>query len=205
MKNVIAITACLKRCSVAISYQGGIFQINEAADAPTNLAFFTQKLIRANNIDLKKIEGIITASGPGSFTGIRTAQSLAKALAFALNVPSASVDYFDVIENMAATKRSANKARLIIIKSEKNQVYFKKIRNECETAGVASYKDVAKEAEADIELIGENIPEVLRRIENPKVAYEEVNDFRNAARLLAFLEKITSVSKISPLYINAAM
>lgn len=200
MKNVIAITACLKRCSIAISYQNQIFQINEYVDAATNLAFLLQNLIKKNAIEIKKIEGIITASGPGSFTGIRTAQSLAKAIAMILPIPSASISYFDVIDHIAAEKNN----RLIIIRSEKNQTYFKKIKNGQEEIGVSSYENVIKKADGCDILFGENIPEIHQLINNSTITYKEIADFRNAKHLLNFSEEINANSKITPLYINAS-
>ncbi len=200
MKNVIAITACLKRCSIAISYQNQIFQINEYVDAATNLAFFLQNLIKKNAIEIKKIEEIITASGPGSFTGIRTAQSLAKAIAMTLKIPSASISYFDVIDHIVAEKNN----RLIIIRSEKNQTYFQKIKNGQEEIGVSSYENVIKKADGCDILVGENIPEIHQLIIDSTITYKEISDFRNAKYLLNFSEGISANSKITPLYINAS-
>lgn len=200
MKNVIAITACLKRCSIAISYQNQIFQINEYVDAATNLAFLLQNLIKKNAIEIKKIEGIITASGPGSFTGIRTAQSLAKAIAMTLKIPSASISYFNVIDHIAAEKNN----RLIIIRSEKNQTYFQKIKNGQEEIGVTAYENVIKKVDGCDILVGENIPEIHQLINNSTITYKEIADFRNAKHLLNFSEEINANSKIIPLYINAS-
>lgn len=202
MKNVIAISACLKRCSVAISYKNQFFQVTEYVDAATNLALLLQNLIRKNDISIKEIEGVITASGPGSFTGIRTAQSLAKALAMTLRIPSASISYFDVIDYIAAEKSSN---RSIIIKSEKNQAYFKKIQNGYEEIGVSSYEQLIKKTEECDFLIGENIPEIHQLINNSTIIYKEIADFRNAKYLLNFSEQINKNSKIIPLYINAAV
>ena len=202
MKNVIAISACLKRCSVAISYKNQLFHVTEYVDAATNLAFLLQNLIRKNGISIKEIEGVITASGPGSFTGIRTAQSLAKALAMSLRIPSTSINYFDVIDYIAEEKKNN---RLIIIKSKKNQAYFKKIQNGYEENGVSSYEQLIKKTEECDFLIGENIPEIYQLINSSRIIYKEIADFRNAKYLLNFSEQINKNSKIIPLYINAAM
>lgn len=195
----MAITACLKRCSIAISYQNQIFQINEYVDAATNLAFLLQNLIKKNAIEIKKIEGIITASGPGSFTGIRTAQSLTKAIAMTLKIPSASISYFDVIDHIAAEKNN----RLIIIKSEKNQTYFQKIKNGQKEIGVTAYENVIKKVDGGDILVGENIPEIHQLINDSTITYKEISDFRNAKYLLNFSEGVSANSKITPLYINA--
>jgi len=183
MRNVLAITACLKRCSIAISYENNVYKINENVDASANLAYLTSKLIKSHNVDLKKIGGIITASGPGSFTGIRVAQSLAKGMALSLKIPSASVDYFDVIDNILS-KKQLN--RIVLIKSEKDQVYFKFIKsdNTPNEIGVSSYENL-------------NLKDDLIVIDDMGL------DFRKAKYLLNFSNLITETSCITPLYINA--
>ncbi len=44
-------------------------------------------LLQQNRVELKAIEVIIVAKGPGSFNGLRVGISTAKGLAFALNIP----------------------------------------------------------------------------------------------------------------------
>jgi tRNA threonylcarbamoyladenosine biosynthesis protein TsaB len=45
------------------------------------------KMFKANKIDRKDISEVIVSKGPGSYTGVRIALSVAKVLSFALNVP----------------------------------------------------------------------------------------------------------------------
>ena len=201
MKNIIAITACLKRCSVAISYDEAIHRINENIDTTTNLAFLLQKLIEDNNLNLRKIDGVITTSGPGSFTGIRTAQSLAKAIALTLKIPSVSINYFDIIEKLTSCK---NENKLITIKADKNQIYFKRIRKNACDIGISSYENIITSANLDTNfaLIGDIIDEILPYVSPYVTEYKKIIDFRDAKYLLNFTDKITNESKIQPLYIN---
>ncbi|MDR2794581.1 MAG: tRNA (adenosine(37)-N6)-threonylcarbamoyltransferase complex dimerization subunit type 1 TsaB, partial [Holosporaceae bacterium] len=120
---LLAVTACLKRCSAAIVRDGIIGEKNLNADASSNFVGIVSDLLRENNIDVKKINGIITASGPGSFTGIRIAQSFTKGMAFSLKIPAVSVDYFDVIDSIYRRQCGDDSARITLIESEKNQLY----------------------------------------------------------------------------------
>lgn len=190
MKNILAVTACLKRCSVAISYDNEIYEVNESVDAASNLVSFADELCESNGIDLHRLDGIVTASGPGSFTGIRVAQSFVKGVALAYNLHSLSVSYFDVIQRMFNQKISK---LAIIIKSEKNEAYYKIVDNG--EIGVVPYEKLSTMFSDGFTVIGESVPELN------DVKFHEVADFRKATNLLSF--EPTCDSCIQPLYINA--
>ncbi len=199
-ENILAVTACLKRCSIAVVYEDSLYEINEDVDAAENLVLLADNLIKANGID--RIDKIITTSGPGSFTGIRTAQSFVKALAFAKKIPAFSVDYFEVLDDLSADLPDLRKT--IVIKSDKNQAYFCKIRSgkREENAGVASYADIAKNIDENECIVGDAISEIC---EYTSVAcYKYIDDFRQAKYLLRFSDDDRKSSIISPLYINAS-
>ncbi len=190
MKNILVVTACLKRCSVAVQYENQIYEANENADAAANLVYIAGKLFKENNIDVKKLNGVITASGPGSFTGIRVAQSFAKGVALACNIPSMSVSYFDVIQKLYG---QASDNLVIIIKSEKNQAYYKIVKEN--QMGVAPYEELHNLFPTETVVIGEKLPFDLN--------VTEVANFRNAKYLLQFTELLNENSTVVPLYINA--
>lgn len=190
MKNVLAVTACLKRCSVAVQYENRVYEANENADAAANLVYIANELFKTNSIDIKKLDGVITASGPGSFTGIRVAQSFAKGVALACNIPSVSVSYFDVIQKIYG---HSSDNLIVVIKSEKNQAYYKIMRDN--QTGVAPYEELANLFSKDALVIGEKLPCDLD--------ITEVPDFRDAKHLLQFTELLNEDSTVTPLYINA--
>ncbi|MDR0968468.1 MAG: tRNA (adenosine(37)-N6)-threonylcarbamoyltransferase complex dimerization subunit type 1 TsaB [Holosporaceae bacterium] len=194
MKNVLAVTARLKRCSIAISYENEIYETNKDIDAASNLVELADNLIKSNNIDLRKIEGIITASGPGSFTGIRAAHSFAKGLALTLKLPAASVSYFDVVKNIAALNM---KNVAVAIKSEKGQVYYQ-TDEEFGICPHTSLEDKIKNAAA---LVGDAWIFCSSSLLNAKKAIY-VDDFRRAKNLLSFSHLITQDSKIEPIYLS---
>lgn len=195
MENILAVTACLKRCSIAIMYENVLYEINENVDAAENLVFLANKLIKSNNI--KRIDKLITSSGPGSFTGIRTAQSFAKAFSFAKRIPAFSIDYFTVIDKIS---RNANK-KTIVIKSDKDQAYFCKLRfNTRESTGNAYYEDIIKMVDKDELIVGDAVKEISEHLNEKN--YEYVENFRQAKFLLKFSSIETQSSQINPLYIN---
>lgn len=45
------------------------------------------KIFKKNKLDIKKIDGVMVSIGPGSYTGIRIALTIAKVISFALSIP----------------------------------------------------------------------------------------------------------------------
>src|SRR5579859_3575013 len=56
-----------------------------------------ESLVKERGIALAQISAVATAIGPGSFTGVRVAVTVAKSLAFSLHVPLVGVSTLDVI------------------------------------------------------------------------------------------------------------
>lgn len=125
--SVIAVTACLKRCSIAVlKDDGAIAEINENVDAATNLVGLTSDLVRDANISWNSVKQVVTTSGPGSFTGIRTAQSMVQALAFSLSCEAVAMSYFDIILSIASqTNPDIDVSNtLVLIQNEKDHFYY---------------------------------------------------------------------------------
>ena len=79
-------------------------------------------LFKISNLNINDIDKIAVAIGPGSFTGVRIALGLAKALAMALNKPLIAVNELDILESIA----SQNEEEIIpLIDARKERVYFK--------------------------------------------------------------------------------
>jgi tRNA threonylcarbamoyl adenosine modification protein YeaZ len=207
MKNILAVTACLKRCSVAIAYEGSAYEANEDVDSAANLVYLASNLFEENKIDLKNIQGIITSSGPGSFTGIRVAQSFVKGIALSQRIPAASVSYFDVINNIYSEKNPTNKKnKFIAIKSEKDQIFFANISCDasCKGIGVSSYENINNAIVFDdFVLLGNANFEIMNFAKGKNIISSDIMDFKSARHFLNFSNKITSDSKVVQLYINA--
>lgn len=51
-----------------------------------------KRILEDNNCDVKELTEILVCNGPGSFTGSRIAVTLAKTMAFSLNIPIKQID-----------------------------------------------------------------------------------------------------------------
>jgi tRNA threonylcarbamoyl adenosine modification protein YeaZ len=177
MKNVIAISASLKYCSIAILYEDKLYEVDEYIDVASNLVWLADNLVKSHHIDLQKMDEIIAAAGPGSFTGIRAAQSFAKGLALSLKIPATSANYFDVISSSIVPH---SPDAVIVIKSEKNQVYYR-INGE---TGISPPELLADKINDDTVLVGDAIDAVIQYAKNKIMDAIYVDDFRRAKYLL---------------------
>ena len=79
-------------------------------------------LFKISDLNIKDIDKIAVAIGPGSFTGVRIALGIAKGLAMALNKGLVTVNELDILEAMA----SDNENEIIpLIDARKERVYYK--------------------------------------------------------------------------------
>ncbi len=85
MMNLLAIDTSTEQASVALSFNGTYFS-DEQANQKTHAQFLLpmiDALLTAANTSLAQLDGIVFGCGPGSFTGLRIACSIAKGLAYA--------------------------------------------------------------------------------------------------------------------------
>lgn len=79
-------------------------------------------LFKISDLNIKDIDKIAVAIGPGSFTGVRIALGIAKGLAMALNKGLVAVNELDILEAMA----NDNENEIIpLIDARKERIYYK--------------------------------------------------------------------------------
>lgn len=87
-----------------------------------------ESLFKENNLDVKDLKKIIVVNGPGSFTGIRIGLSIAKTMAYALNIDINTISSLTayLISNDNNKKRKAviedNKGYYISVMDENNNI-----------------------------------------------------------------------------------
>ena len=55
------------------------------------------KLLKKSNLSTKDLNELIVVNGPGSFTGVRIAVTIAKTLAYCLNIPIKTIDALKIL------------------------------------------------------------------------------------------------------------
>jgi tRNA threonylcarbamoyl adenosine modification protein YeaZ len=99
--NILAIETCSQVGSLSVRsgeserHWIGNQQVSRSEDLLPSI----EKVLRESRIDLKGLEAIVVAVGPGSFTGLRIGISAAQGLAFALGIRCVGVS---ILESLAA-------------------------------------------------------------------------------------------------------
>jgi len=127
--KLLAIDTSTERASLALLSNGEISSSEQPAmrqHAQLILPMIDQLLVDAG-IYLKQLDGIVFGRGPGSFTGLRIACSVAKGLAFAHDLPLFPVSTLDTIASdvfLEDPLKSINHGVLAVIDARMNQMYW---------------------------------------------------------------------------------
>jgi tRNA threonylcarbamoyladenosine biosynthesis protein TsaB len=105
MTLILHIETATKVCSVALSLNGEIVQIEEFKDEGYShgeqLTVLIQKVIELQGITTPDLSAVSVSAGPGSYTGLRIGVSTAKGLCYALKIPLISVDTLQAMAEVA--------------------------------------------------------------------------------------------------------
>ncbi len=121
--NLLAIETSTSRASLALSVQGELFTAEENTTHQHGQVILekVRQLMVDAAIDFKALDGIVFGEGPGSFTGVRMACSLAKGFAYAYNLPLFPVSGLHAI---AFAVRHLNTPVLALLDARMQQVYW---------------------------------------------------------------------------------
>lgn len=127
--NLLAIETSTDIASVALCAGGQMFyaeQANSRQHAQVLLPLIEQ-LLHQGECEITQLDGIVFGAGPGSFTGLRIACSIAKALAYAHNKPLYAVSSLSCIASAVAEKYALNEpdtSILVMLDARMQQVYW---------------------------------------------------------------------------------
>ncbi len=96
------------------------YTINYKKTHSQTLLPMLDEIVKMIELDLKDIDAIAVAAGPGSFTGLRIGSSTAKGLGLALNKPIIAVP---TVEGLAFNLYGTDKLICPIMDARRNQVY----------------------------------------------------------------------------------
>ena len=100
MGRIINIDTSSKKCSVALAIDGEIvmgLESKKEMDHAAILAPFIDECVRYAKNNNFKLDAVSVTDGPGSYTGLRIGLSMAKGLAYSLDIPLVTISSLEVI------------------------------------------------------------------------------------------------------------
>lgn len=127
MKKLLAIDTSTEQASVAL-WLDGVSTSEEQGSQKTHaqvLLPMIDSLLTKADLHLKQLDGIVFGCGPGSFTGLRIACSIAKGLACAHDLPLFPVSSLAAISWAARKELQEDKALVLsVLDARMNELYW---------------------------------------------------------------------------------
>jgi tRNA threonylcarbamoyladenosine biosynthesis protein TsaB len=123
--RILAIETSSTACSVALLNNEKItslFEIAPMKHAQLILPMVKQ-ILQQENVELSKLNAIAFGSGPGSFTGVRIATSVAQGLGYAMNLPLIPVSSLAALA-MTSYQQLGWKKNVVAIDARIQEVYW---------------------------------------------------------------------------------
>lgn len=95
MALLLSLETSSQACSVALHNNGLLLasrEIDTPRSAASQLVVMIREVINESQHKTKDLQGIVVASGPGSYTGLRIGVATAKGLCYALNIPLIAIN-----------------------------------------------------------------------------------------------------------------
>ena len=121
--KIIGIDSSGLVASVAIATENGIlaeYTVNNKKTHSQTLLPMLDEICRITELDLKEVDGVAIAAGPGSFTGLRIGSATAKGIGLALDSPVMEVS---TVTALAWNLYGTDKVVCPIMDARRNQVY----------------------------------------------------------------------------------
>lgn len=126
MSNLLAIESSSSICSVALAMGNEEVDVKLEDGKRTHTQFmlpFVDELLQSKQLSVFDLSAIVFSAGPGSFTGIRLATSIAKSLAYAADIPVISISSLAAIAQALYRTSGSKEQCLVITDARMGEVY----------------------------------------------------------------------------------
>lgn len=213
--KLLSLDTSTQIASVALTIDG-ITQSEEQHHVKQHAQFLLpiiERLLAAAESNLASLDGIVFNAGPGSFTGLRIACSVAKALAYVHDLPLFPVSSLQIIAfaALAAEPRKEDVQVLALLDARMQQLYWAQIGNENLTTAslsVSSAEDIILSGAMPCIVAGVGFQPFLARlsadVQSRIIKQCEIFPHAITALNLVMTGKILSVSAIDaiPYYVR---
>ena len=180
--NILAINTSASSGSIALSKNGVITFITYLDVRVTHSERLLKQIdlgLQQCNLQVKDLDLICVAIGPGSFTGIRIGLATAKGLSYAHRIPLLPIDNLALL---AHNLQSVELPRLVLIDARMNEVYaalYDKDDNVVIPPQNCRPQEICAELTERVLLIGDGVEKYWNEIEESGIDYRLANIQQN--------------------------
>jgi len=121
----LALDTTGKNCKIGLRKNGeDFYKIAPAERRQTEVIFpLLDELLKSANVEKKEINSVVVPVGPGSFTGVRLATTISRAIATALGANSVGISSIEALA-VSAARMSGHSKIAVATDAKRDQVYF---------------------------------------------------------------------------------
>lgn len=186
MTTILAFEASGEQCSVTLSIndQMNTLMSDQPRAHASHLLPFTEQLLAQAHITLSDVDAIACAVGPGSFTGLRIALSVAQGLAYASDKPIISINSLAAM----SASLSVTDSHIIVplVDARMDEVYWGAYDTQSQSLGSAeAYIGSRNSFEAELKALLASINDQGLKILAVGKAWQTIDFAQAAANALA--------------------
>ncbi len=166
--TVLAIDTSTSACSIAVSVRGCVHEDHRIVPREHNRLVLPMidDLLRTHGVVRRDLDAVAFGRGPGSFTGVRIAASVAQGISFGLGVPVVPISSLAALARAAATTHAATAACVLAtIRSRPDEIYlggFRCIDARCdvvidETIAAGDATELPKAVDSSWWIVGDGV------------------------------------------------
>lgn len=150
--GILAIDTSTEQAGIALSTQSGVFAHTWLAGRAQTTTVLPEidRIVRQADMQPEDISGLIVATGPGTFTGLRVGLAIAKGIVAARKVPLVGVPTLDIV-----FASHPNADITAVLPAGRGRVVWQRLDEAPVNASVSELIEVA----GDMSLVGELNPE----------------------------------------------
>ena len=127
MSKILCLETATKNCSVALFEDGELLafreEYNENYSHAERLTVLVEEVLHEASIQAHDLNAVCVCKGPGSYTGLRIGVSVAKGLAYALNIPLLSINTLEVLTARMQDTNEAQSFYIPLVDARRMEVY----------------------------------------------------------------------------------
>ena len=128
MAYILLLESSTTICSVALSHDGKVIASKDSMDGQRHskwMTVFVQDLLAEASLKINQLDAVAVSSGPGSYTGLRVAYSIAKGIAFRLDIPILEIPTLEALGTSYQVEGEEPHCVIATIDARRMEVYWR--------------------------------------------------------------------------------